>query len=202
VDRDPGSIVAFLFDDFETLDLFGPVEVFGHLSKLYTIRYCSLEGGIVASVHGVRVETEKMSDVVDDPDLLIVPGGIGTRACVTDRTVLDVLRSAAERSTWVLTVCTGSGLLAATGLLDGRSATSNKIAFDWVRSQGRGVRWQPKARWVIDGKYYTSSGVSAGIDMALGFIGDILGINVAEQIAAGIEYIWNHDADNDSFAVE
>jgi transcriptional regulator GlxA family with amidase domain len=99
----------------------------------------------------------------------------------------------------VLTVCTGSALLARTGLLSGRRATSNKRAFDWVVEQDRGVLWKRKARWIRDDKYYTSSGVSAGIDMTLGFVGDRHGTETAERISKGIEYLWNRDSGYDPF---
>lgn len=90
-------------------------------------------------------------------------------------------------------------MLAKTGLIKGHKATTNKLAFDWVTEQDKEVQWIRKARWVNDGKYYTSSGVSAGIDMTLGFISDVNGIEVAEKIARGIEYIWNKDKENDPF---
>jgi len=85
--------------------------------------------------------------------------------------------------------------------LDGLKATTNKKAFVWSSSNGKNVNWLKKARLVKDGKYYTSSGVSAGVDMTLGFISDMLGSDIAEKIAADIEYIWNSDRDNDPFAL-
>jgi transcriptional regulator GlxA family with amidase domain len=85
-------------------------------------------------------------------------------------------------------------------LLNGKNATSNKLSWDWVISQNEEVLWKSKARWVVDGKYYTSSGVSAGIDMALGFIADRLGNQAAKAVSAAIEYVWNEDKDCDPFA--
>ena len=86
-----------------------------------------------------------------------------------------------------------------TGLLDERRATSNKRAFEWVQSVNTNVEWIQTARWVVDGKFYTSSGVSAGMDMALGFVADIVDTETAEEIAYAIEYVWNSDKDNDRF---
>ena len=100
-----------------------------------------------------------------------------------------------------MTVCTGTALLARTGLLDGKNATSNKRAFEWVMGQGPEVIWIKKARWVVDGKYYTASGVSAGIDMTLGFLKDQYGQIFAEDIAFKIEYTWHQDKDNDPFCI-
>ena len=98
------------------------------------------------------------------------------------------------------TVCTGSALLARTGLLDGRPATSNKLAWDWVVQQGPAVRWQRRARWVDDGNVLTSSGVSAGIDMALSLVERLNGRDMAVASARNMEYVWNTDPANDLFA--
>lgn len=97
----------------------------------------------------------------------------------------------AKAAPYVLTVCTGSFLLALTSLLDGHLATTNKMAFNIVSNACPKVNWVHKARWVVDGKYYTSSGVSAGMDMAMDFIHDINGPEVAKQAAIESEYIWN-----------
>ena len=105
-----------------------------------------------------------------------------------------------EHSRYVHTICTGSALLAKTGLLDGLSATSNKRAFDWVISQGEKVNWRRQARWMVDGKYFTSSGVSAGMDMTLGFLEARHGLEFARRVALEIEYNWQEDKDLDPFA--
>ena len=91
-------------------------------------------------------------------------------------------------------------LLAACGALDGRRATSNKKSFAWVKSVRGAVGWEERARWVADGKFYTSSGVSAGMDMALGFVSDRFGRSRAEGIAEQLEYVWNDDCTRDVFA--
>ena len=84
--------------------------------------------------------------------------------------------------------------------MDGIRATTNKMAFEWVASQGEKVHWVKQARWVEDGKYITSSGVSAGIDMSLAIISKLLGQEIAEQTASSAEYEWHRDADQDPFA--
>jgi transcriptional regulator GlxA family with amidase domain len=101
-----------------------------------------------------------------------------------------------------LTVCTGAALLARTGLLDGRIATSNKIAFNWVMLNGKNVLWNERARWTVDDKYFTSSGVTAGMDMTLGFLEQRHGIDLALRVANEIEYCWIQDKDNDSFVAK
>ncbi len=193
------DINVLLFDDFETLDVFGPVEIFGHGPE-YTLRYVSAEGGVVKSRHGAEIMTEPIVNA-DFSAILLIPGGFGTRPLVDDFAYIEELTEIAAQSAFCLTVCTGSGLLAKTGLLDGRRATSNKRAFAWAKSVNPAVDWVEHARWVRDGKFYTSSGVSAGMDMALGFIADRLGIEQAGEIASAIEYIWNTDKDNDPFAI-
>jgi len=196
-------ITVLLFDQFETLDVFGPVEIFGRLKDLFTIRVASLHGGMIGNQHGVSHPTVSLKEVEDSTDLFLIPGGYGTRPLVDDEEWIDAIKKVAEGSTYVLTVCTGTALLARTGLLDGREATSNKKAFQWVVSNGAKVHWNKRARWVVDGKYFTSSGVTAGMDMSLGFIEIIHGSALAEQVAKDIEYCWIRDRDNDSFvAVE
>ncbi|WP_222852078.1 DJ-1/PfpI family protein [Cyclobacterium plantarum] len=198
----PMEIAFLLFDNYETLDVFGPVEIFGRLTDLYTLKFYSLDGGIIENKHGVSVLTEKLETVSANPYLLLIPGGMGTRKEVDNPSLIGQIKEKAGASSYVLTVCTGSALLARSGLLDGRQATTNKRAFSWVESMGPNVNWDKKARWKVDDKYYTSSGVSAGMDMALGFLADRHGIEFARNVAFEIEYNWIEDKDNDSFIAE
>ena len=190
-----------LFDGFETLDAFGPAEVIGELQELYCLSYHSMNGGMVKSSQQIPVGTLPFAGIDPNGGVLLVPGGSGTRALVDDAGYIERLRALAEQAEYVLTVCTGSALLAKTNLLDGRKATTNKRAFGWASSNGKDVNWVKKARWVKDGKFYTASGVSAGIDMTLGFVSDMHGAEKAMAIAEGIEYVWNPDMGNDPFAV-
>lgn len=189
-----------LFDNFETLDVFGPVEVIGKIRDSYNISFFSEKGGIIKSSQNVRIETLPL-DALGEVDVLMIPGGQGTRVEISNDSLIHSIRELSEAAKYVLTVCTGSALLAKTGLLKGKGATTNKVAFDWVCQQDRDVAWVKKARWIKDGKFYTSSGVSAGIDMALQFIADLHGRDTAKRIACGIEYIWNEDAENDPFCI-
>ena len=190
---------VILFDDFETLDVFGPVEIIGKMPKIYDLGYYSMNGGNALSSHQVSVNTKPFIDI-DTSGILLIPGGMGTRSLVNDIDFIDYIKVLSQEALYVLTVCTGSALLAKTGLLNGRNATSNKLAFNWVCENGTDINWIKKARWVSDGKYYTSSGVSAGMDMTLGFISDIHGEKTALDISNLIEYIWNKDKDDDPFA--
>ncbi|WP_422484895.1 DJ-1/PfpI family protein [Gudongella sp. DL1XJH-153] len=190
-----------LFDDFETLDVFGPVEVFGNLPYDYSLKYLSRDGGLIKSRHCVEVKTETIDGFSED-GILFIPGGYGTRPLVEDESYVNMVKDLCERSKYCLTVCTGSALLAKTGLLKGLNATSNKLSFDWVVSVDPEVQWLAKARWAVDGKYWTSSGVSAGIDMALAFVEQINGRDDAEKISKFMEYIWNENKDNDPFSTK
>lgn len=196
------KIIVLLFEDFETLDVFGPVEVFGRLDDLYTIKFYSIHGGQIKNKHGVSVLTEKLDIIDNDLEIFLIPGGLGTRKEVENKLLIEKIRQISNRSKFVLTVCTGSALLAKTGLLDGKRATTNKRAFSWVMTNGTNVVWDKKARWTIDEKYYTSSGVSAGIDMSLGFLNDRHGIEFARRVAFEIEYNWTEDKEDDTFEVK
>ena len=190
---------VILFDDFTTLDALGPAEVLSRLKERFAIEYYSFQGGAVKSSTGSAIETMPMDQIVAN-DILLIPGGFGTRQLVDDSGFIAALRERANASELVLSVCTGSALLAKAGVLNDKKATSNKMSWDWVVSQAPDVRWIRKARWVVDGKFYTSSGITAGIDMALGFVSDTIGANVAKKIADSLEYIWNADKDIDPFA--
>lgn len=192
------DVNLLLFPDFETLDAFGPVEIFGKVED-FRLHCFSLDGGVIVSRQGTRILTETRANI-DPSGILLVPGGQGTRPLTNDEAFLAALGELAAQSGYCLSVCTGSALLARCGALDGRKATTNKKAFDWVAALNGKVLWQRQARWCVDGKFYTSSGVSAGTDMALGFISDRCGSDKAKEIARHIEYIWNEHATDDPFA--
>lgn len=198
------EVAVLLFDDFETLDVFGPVEIFGRLVDLYSIKFYSLNGGQIKNHHGVSVVTEKLETINGNAEieLLLIPGGPGTRKEVKNNLLIERIKGIANCSKYVLTVCTGSALFAKTGLLDNKYATTNKKAYAWVITNGTNVIWNKKARWVVDGKFYTSSGVSAGMDMALGFLSDRHGIEFARKVSFEIEYNWLEDKDNDTFKTD
>lgn len=192
------QVYCLLFEDYETLDLMGPVEMLARVPDA-ALHYVSREGGLVASRQGFAAVTQALQTLPEN-SILLVSGGQGTRALVRDEEFLDWLGARVDEAETCLAVCTGSALLAACGRLDGLRATSNKKAFAWVQSVGAQVEWQAVARWVRDGKFYTSSGVSAGMDMALGFVADRYGRALAEEIAVHVEYDWQDDADRDPFA--
>lgn len=194
------TLGAVLYDKFELLDLYGPLEMFGALAPDLKIVTVAERKGAVASTPGV--ETVAHFDYQDCPrlDLVLLPGGIGTLPQLANPALLEFLRKRAAEAEVTMSVCSGSALLAKAGLLDGRRATSNKLWFQLARSQSERVKWVTEARWVEDGPFATSSGVSAGTDMALAVIARLWGQPRAERIAIETEYTWQRDADRDPFA--
>jgi transcriptional regulator GlxA family with amidase domain len=180
-------------------NVLGPIEIISKLPSIYKLEYFSQNGGIVESSQNFRIETRPISEI-DPGGYLLIPGGMGTRKLIDNMEFIDTIKTLSEQAPYVLTVCTGVALLGKTGLLEGKRATGNKLAFEWICNSSNAI-WVKKARWVTDGKFYSSSGVSAGMDMVLGFIKDIHGEKTAQGICRHIEYIWNDDAGNDPFAV-
>lgn len=195
------EVDVVLFDGFELLDVFGPVDFLGSLPEHFRITYVAPEAGLVRSSQGAEVQATASIASDRRPDLILVPGGTGTRALVLDANFLESLAAYAEGASWVTSVCTGSAVLAAAGLLEGYRATSNKRAFDWVTQFGDEVDWVREARWVRDRDRWTSSGVAAGMDLAGALIRHFLGDQVAEAVAFDLEYAFQTDATVDPFAV-
>lgn len=131
-------------------------------------------------------------------DVLIIPGGVGTRIASIKSTV-DFVAATYPRVQYCITVCTGSGVLARTGHLDGKRATTNKARWDITTALGPKVQWVKQARWVVDGNVWTSAGISAGIDVTLAFIEMIHGREVVESVSNTMEYERHEDSTWDPF---
>jgi transcriptional regulator GlxA family with amidase domain len=176
------EIAILLYDRLTALDAIGPYEVLSRLPGA-RVRFVALEPGPVGTDNGMlALVAEASLQDVSRPDIVLVPGGPGE---VAARAALDWLRGVHETSTWTTSVCTGSLILAAAGLLAGRRATSHWLALEQLRELGA----EPVSeRVVFDGKLVTAAGVSAGIDMALALAGAIAGEEVAQAIQLGIEY--------------
>lgn len=196
------TVGALLFEGFELLDVFGPLEAWGMLAagEAWKIVTAAESAGVVASAQGPRAVADYALAERPKVDVILVPGGIGTRKQVSNGVVLEWLQRRSGDAEVVTSVCTGAALLAKAGLLDGRNATSNKAAFGWVVEQGPAVRWVRQARWVEDGRFVTSSGVSAGIDMTLAVIARVADPETAERIAVRMEFDWHRDPAWDPFA--
>ncbi len=179
------NIAILIYDRFTALDAIGPYEVLSRLPGA-SLSFVAAEPGPVTTDNGMltRVAEHSLSEVAS-PDIVLVPGGPGEVAARAGGPVLEWLRAVDQTSTWTPSVCTGSLILAAAGLLEGRRATSHWLALDRLREMGA----EPVAeRVVFDGKIVTGAGVSAGIDMALALAGKVAGAAVAQAIQLGIEY--------------
>jgi putative intracellular protease/amidase len=179
------NIAIVLYDRFTALDAIGPYEVLSRLPGARTT-FVAAEPGPVTTDNGMlTILAERSLQELASPDVVLVPGGPGEVVQRAGGPVLDWLRSADETSTWTTSVCTGSLILAAAGLLEGRRATGHWLAMEQLRRLGA----EPVAeRVVYDGKLVTAAGVSAGIDMALALAASIAGETVAQAIQLGIEY--------------
>ncbi|KFA66937.1 hypothetical protein S40285_05760 [Stachybotrys chlorohalonatus IBT 40285] len=223
----PLRIAMVLFPSFTSLDAFGPLNVLNLLSLQHnmTLQMVSADmrpvsvdrtiidgvvGGMGASSASPYFTEYVLPDATFEnatrPDVIIIPGGAGTRNLNATQPAVDWVRSQMGESeedwpTNVMTVCTGTALLARTHQIGGKNATSNKAAFNWVRTQdgAEDVNWIARARWVVDGKLWTSSGVSAGTDMMLGWVQHRYGRNESERVRILME--WNHlEQEDDPFA--
>ena len=197
---DPRRISVVLFEGFELLDVFGPVELFSMVPGRLAVEFIGPEAGPVASSQGVQVTATIGYEAAAAPDIMLIPGGQGARRLVGDGAFLSWLRAWVTPASLVTSVCTGSAVLAAAGLLDGYRATSNKAAFAWVREQSEKVCWIAEARWVQDRDRWTSSGVAAGMDMAAALLADLFGKDVAHGAATRVELEVHEDASWDPFA--
>jgi putative intracellular protease/amidase len=180
------NIAILLFDRMAALDAVGPYEVLSRLPGA-TVAFVAEEPGPKhTDVGSLALMADTALAEVEHPEILLVPGGPGQTALMDDGPVHDWLRVAHETSQWTCSVCTGSLILAAAGLLKGRRATSNWQALGELGGCD-GVEVVPD-RVVFDGKLATAAGVTAGIDMALALAAKVAGEQVAQAIQLGIEY--------------
>lgn len=191
---------ALLYPGFELLDTFGPLEMFGNMPGVVEVVTVAQRKGPVRSNQGPSAVADFGYDDCPPLDLLLIPGGEGTRTELENQATIDWLTRRVPEIATVMTVCSGTALLARTGLLDGHRATTNKMFFHDVIQSGPKVEWVREARWVEDGKFATSSGVSAGIDMALAVIAKLVGPQISDNLAIATEYDWHRDANWDPFA--
>jgi len=179
------QIAILIFDRLTALDAVGPYEVLSRLPGA-ELTFVATEPGMKRSDTGrLGLSADASIDDIPDPDVLVIPGGEGNRPLLEDERVLDWVRAAHEGTTWTTSVCTGSLVLGAAGVLQGKRATSHWVYRDSLRDYGA----EPVAeRVVVDGKIMTAAGVSAGIDMGLTLAARIAGDDVAKAIQLGMEY--------------
>jgi putative intracellular protease/amidase len=179
------QIAVVLFDRFTALDAVGPYETLGRLPGAETVFVAEQAGPVRNESGTLALTADRALAEVARPDLVVVPGGPGQSAQMENPVLLDWLRAADATSTWTTSVCTGSLLLAAAGLLRGRRATSHWLALNELKRFGAEPTGE---RVVTDGKYVTAAGVSSGIDMGLTLLGRIAGDEHAQAVQLMTEY--------------
>jgi transcriptional regulator GlxA family with amidase domain len=179
------NTAILLYDGFTALDAIGPYEVLSRLPGARVTFVAAEAGPVRTDNRMLAIDADAPLADVPEPDIVLVPGGPGEVAARAGGPALEWLRAAHETSTWTTSVCTGSLILAAAGLLDGRRATGHWLAIDKLRELGADAVAE---RFVFDDKIVTAAGVSAGIDMALALAARIAEDDVAQAIQLGIEY--------------
>ena len=203
-----------VFPSFQALDVFGPLDALNLLAFQFPINL-SIIGPTLdpvttkpqsAAMNSQNsncsqsiVPTHTLGAPPEDLEVLIVPGGLGTRSPNINATI-DYVAATYPSLRYLITVCTGASIAARAGVLDGRNATTNKAAYAWVTSLRPNVHWISHARWVVDGNIWTTSGVSAGIDGMLAFMEEVYGANATSTVTNGMEYDRELDYTNDPFA--
>ncbi len=179
------KIAILLYEGFTALDAIGPYEVL-RSAPGWEVEFVAKQRGEVRTDSGaVGLTADRSLEETEAPEILLVPGGMGTRQKMEDEEILAWLRQVDQRTKWTTSVCTGSLLLAAAGLLEGKRATGHWAWLEPLRQFGADP---VGGRYVEDGKVITAAGVSAGIDMALYLVGREAGPEVAQAIQLGIEY--------------
>ena len=207
----PLNYAVILFPSFQTLDVFGPLDILNSLSMTYPLNlyilaetlepvstHHNMPAGPNSNVSEAITPTHTFDNAPDDIEVLLVPGGAGTRAPAP---ALDAhvafIKKTYPTLKYLITVCTGVGLVARTGILDGVRATGNKKAWAWVLAQSDKVHWVAEARWVQSGNIWTTSGISAGLDGMYNYVQTIYGEDVALTLANDLEHEreldWKHD---------
>ena len=188
------SVGILIFDDVEVLDFCGPFEVFSvtvveeeEPFNVFTVA----ESRPITARNGLSINPTYLLDEAPSMDILLIPGGYGTRPLLENTGLLDWIRSRNRKAELTVSVCTGSLLLARAGLLEGLEATTHHAAFDLLGELAPNTRVRKDLRIVDNGKIIASGGISAGIDMAFHVVRRLLGDEVAVQTASYMEYDWS-----------
>ncbi|GAB5588718.1 hypothetical protein Unana1_03618 [Umbelopsis nana] len=216
----PRSFGILLFPGYALLDLCGPLEILNALSSLVPIEVALIALDSLDPVPS-KVPTESIPepdrsriasqmptlnqricpthtlDTAPELDVLMMPGGFGVPGAAANEKVLAFIRE--SKAKHIISICNGATILASTGLLDGKRATTNKWWYEDVIKVHPKVNWVHRARWVSDGRYWTSSGISAGMDLMAAFVTEIYGPKIGQLTTDILEYTPELNPENDPF---
>ncbi len=197
---DERTVGVLLYPHFDLLAVTAPMHAFGMLKGVFDCVLLAQSTEPVASTQDVALTASRSLEDAGELDMLVIPGGAGAREFVRNESALAWLTEAAASMELILTISTGSVLLAATGILDGRRATTSSRALGWARETAPRVTWEPKARFVDDDSVISAAGVGAGLDATLHVISRLTADDVGDNIARSMEHVWIKDAREDPFA--
>lgn len=195
----PRIVAVLLFDEVEVLDFCGPYEVFSVAGRrqdrdLFHVHTVAEDSRPVLARGGLSVNPHHTLDDAPAPDILVVPGGFGTRREMNNAALTGWIAARAQGAEIVFSVCTGALLLARAGLLDGKMATTHHGAFDLLEQVAPGARVERDRRYVDNGQIILSAGISAGIDAALYIVSRLHGLELARETARYMEYDWRAES--------
>ncbi|CAK4645504.1 unnamed protein product [Aphanomyces euteiches] len=200
------TLGVLIFDELAVMDALGPLQYFHFFSNEIEVVLVAKTTGLkwtLPNEAGVPLHAPFDFETCPQLDILLLPGGGGSRALFKDPAHQEFILRQAKTAEYLLSVCTGSGFLAACGLLDGKRATTNKFAFHAIKAScgtEYDIEWVSHGRWVVDGNIWTSSGVTAGMDMTNAFLEHLFGAERVHRISEIIEYSPATDASQDPFA--
>lgn len=191
------NVAIFIFDEVEVLDFCGPFEVFAvtgarQESQPFNVFTVAETIAPISARNGLSVNPKYSFANCPQADILIVPGGYGTRPLINHQPTLDWIKAQAEHAELVMSVCTGALLLGKAGLLEGLSATTHWAAMDLLRTAAPNATVQPDSRFVDNGKILLSAGISAGIDLSFHIVERLCGKDVAQETTRWMEYDWKN----------
>ncbi len=190
------TVALLLFDDVEVLDFAGPFEVFSvtnelNQNQLYHVHTVGISAGTVRAKNGLKVIPDHTLETVPRPDILIVPGGSGTRPLLRQPATLEWIANRAKTAELTFSICTGALVLAKAGLLDGLTVTTHHENLDELTALAPTATVDASARFHDQGRIVTAAGISAGIDAALHLVARIHGHDTAQRTATYMEYPWS-----------
>ena len=187
------NVGIFIFSDVEVLDFAGPYEVFSVASEMHEYKYFNVftiseSGELIKTVNGLKVQPDYSFDSHPDIDILIIPGGFGSRKLIKNEKVLNWVKKNYLKSTITCSVCSGALVLGKLGLLDNLSSTTHHQVTELLKEVAPLTNVDKGKRYIDNGKVMTSAGISAGIDLALHIVNKIYGIEAERKTVEHMEY--------------